>query len=291
MPPQLPQRVRERRRGRVVSGQHEDQQVVADVLVGQRPSGLRVGGGDQSLHQWRIPPRIGTAGHQDLGGHLPHRRHRGTGPGPRGRRQPPGRANRPQRTVGRVRRRDVHVVDDDARTLVEVDSQHRAAQRLHGHLAAFGIEVDLPAVTPAVHRGLSSARHVTTEGPHVLLGEHGLQRPLPRPPLLVGQHEQAVTRRVAHLVVHDAPLGERVVTAEHVADAVRGEHRHEWRHQPLGPQLHAGDRTACGPDQLLPGVELPHRVRQLSDRQRIARRKRQRADIRGIRCGVHHQQL
>ena len=80
MVPQRPQRVGESRRGRVVAGEHEDQQVVADVVVGERLAGFRVGGRDQRVHQRCIQGRIGTARLQHLARHLAHRRYRGTGP-------------------------------------------------------------------------------------------------------------------------------------------------------------------------------------------------------------------
>lgn len=190
---QRPQCVGQCRRRRVVPGQHEDQQVVADLVVGQRLPGLRVGGGDQGVHQGRVAVRVGAAGLQDLIGDRAHRRDRGAGPRPRRGGQPARQPQRSQRAVGGVRRRDVHVLADDAGPLVEVDTQHGPAQRLHGHAAAFGVEVDRAAVTPAVDGVLRGPGHVAAERPHVLFGEHRLQRALAGPPFRVGQHEQAVT--------------------------------------------------------------------------------------------------
>ena len=79
MMPQRPQRIGKGRRGRVVAGEHEDQQVVADVVVGERLAGFRVGGRDQRVNQRCVQVRIGTARLQHLTRHLAHRGDRGTG--------------------------------------------------------------------------------------------------------------------------------------------------------------------------------------------------------------------
>ena len=79
MMPQRPQRIGKRRRGRVVAGEHEDQQVVADVVVGERLSGFRVGGRDQRVNQRCVQVRIRTARLQHLVRHLAHRGDRGAG--------------------------------------------------------------------------------------------------------------------------------------------------------------------------------------------------------------------
>ena len=115
MVPQRPQRVGQRRCGRVVAGQYEDQQVVGDVAVGQRPAGVWVGGRDQRLDQRCIAGRIRAARLQDVHGDLTHRRHRGAGAAARRSRQPSRRTDRPQCAVGGVGGRDVHVLGDHVR--------------------------------------------------------------------------------------------------------------------------------------------------------------------------------
>jgi hypothetical protein len=79
MVPQRPQRVGERRCGRVVAGQDEDQQVVGDVVVGERLPGLGVGGRDQRVNERCITRWIGAARLQDVVGDLAHRRNCGAG--------------------------------------------------------------------------------------------------------------------------------------------------------------------------------------------------------------------
>ena len=83
MVPQHPQRVGQRRCGGVVAGKHEDEQVVADVVVGQRPPGFWVGGRDQRVHERCIAGRIGAARLQDLLCDPAHRSDRGTSAAPR----------------------------------------------------------------------------------------------------------------------------------------------------------------------------------------------------------------
>ena len=102
-----------------------------------------------------------------------------------------------------------------------------------------------------------------------LRGSHGSLR----------QDEQAVARQVLHFLVHDAPLGGRVVAAQHVADSAGREHRHDRRRQPLRAELNAGDGAARVAQHLLSGVEVSHRPQQLPNRQRVLRCQRQRADV------------
>ena len=68
MAAQRPQRVGQGRCSGVVAGAHEDDQVVADLVVGQRPPGRRVAGRDQRVHQRCVPGRIGAARLQDVVG-------------------------------------------------------------------------------------------------------------------------------------------------------------------------------------------------------------------------------
>jgi hypothetical protein len=77
--PQLPQRVGQHRRRCVVTGQHEDQQLAGDVVVGERPAGVWVGSRDQRLNQRCIAGRICAARLQDVHGDLAHRRNGGAG--------------------------------------------------------------------------------------------------------------------------------------------------------------------------------------------------------------------
>lgn len=55
-----PQRVRQRGRGGVMSGEHEDQQVVRDVVIGDRQPGLRVPRRHQRPHERGVARRVGV---------------------------------------------------------------------------------------------------------------------------------------------------------------------------------------------------------------------------------------
>ncbi len=136
-----------------------------------------------------------------------------------------------------------------------------------------------PLSRPAFAQRLSRMRHMAAEIADVRLGEDRLQCALAGQPRIVGQNEQAVARQVLHLFVHDAPLGERVVAAKHVADPARREHGHDGRRQPLRTELNAGDGAACVAQHFLSGVEIPHRPEQLPNRQRVLRGQRQCADV------------
>ena len=210
---------------------------------------------------------------------LAQRRHGRARTGPRRRRQPPGCAHRTQGSVGGVGRRDVHVFGDHVVAVVQVEAEHRSAQRPHGHPPAVDVEVDFPTVRPAFAQRVGSARHVTAEVADVRLGEDRLQGPLAGQPRLVGQDEQAVARQVLHFLVHDAPLGGCVVAAQHVADPAGREHRHHRGRQPLRAELNAGDSAARVAQHLLPCVEIRYRPQQLPNRQRVLRGQRQRADV------------
>ena len=223
--------------------------------------------------------RIGAARLQHVVGDAAQRRHRRARTRPRRRRQPPRCAHRAQRAVGGVGRRDVHVFGDHVFAIVQVEAENRAAQRPHGHPAAVDVEVDFATVRPAFAQRLRRVRHVAAEVADVRLGEDRLQCTLAGQPRLVGQDEQAVARQVLHFFVHDAPLGGRVVAAEHVANPAGREHRHDRRRQPLRAELNAGDGAARVAQHLLSGVEIAHRPQQLPNRQRVLRRQRQRADV------------
>jgi hypothetical protein len=92
---QDPQRVRERRRGGVMAGEHEDQQVIGDVVVRDRLPGLRIGRREQGLHQRRVPSGVRAAGPHHLVGDRAHSPDRGAGPAARRCRHPPRCAHRP----------------------------------------------------------------------------------------------------------------------------------------------------------------------------------------------------
>ncbi len=165
-----------------------------------------------------------------------------------------------------------------ARSLRSIPRTERP-KRLHGHPAAFDVEVDIAAVTPAINECLRGPGYVAAEIADVLFGEYRLQCALARQPRLVGQDEQAVPGHMPHFVVDDASLRERVVATQHVADAVGRGDRHDRRDQPLRAELHARDRAACVAYHFLPGVESSHQLHQLPKRQRVLRRQRQRADV------------
>ena len=100
----------------------------------------------------------------------------------------------------------MHAVGDRVGTFVEVDTQYRAAQRLHGDSAALHVEIDIAAGRPTVDEMLCRPRHVPAEVADVVLREHRLQSPLTGAPLLVGQDEQTVACHVPHFVMDDAPV-------------------------------------------------------------------------------------
>ena len=262
-----------------MAGEHEDEQVIGDVVVGYRLTGFGVGSREQCLHQRRVTGGVGAAGPHHLVGDFAHGGDRGAGPAARQRRHPPRRTHRSQGAISGVRRRDVHAVGDRVRTFVEVDAQNRTAQRLHGDPAALQVEIDITAVRPTINELLCGPRHVAAEVSHVVLGEHGLQGPLARSPLLVGQDEQAVARHVPHFVVNDAPLRGCIAAAQNVAHRARGHHRHDRRNQVLGPELDSGDGSTGVADHFLSGVEPSHQLHQLPDRQRVLRHQRQGADV------------
>ena len=73
--------------------------------------------------------------------------------------------------------------------VVQVESEHRAAERPQRQPAAFGVEVDLGAVDPIVGDGLRGLGHVPAEFADVVFGEDRLQRASARQPGFVGEVE------------------------------------------------------------------------------------------------------
>ncbi len=69
-------------------------------------------------------------------------------------------------------------------------------KRLHRQPAGLQVQIDVAAVAPAIDEHLRRVGHVAAEGADVLLGEHRLQCALAWAPLLIGQDEEAVPRRV-----------------------------------------------------------------------------------------------
>ena len=280
MMPERPQRVGECGRGRVVAGQHEDQQVVADVVVGDRPTRSRGRwpraapapavhhGSGSARHACRISLVTST-----------HRGHRRAGARRAGVGQPPRCTHRAQRAVGGVARRDVHGSAIASARSLRSRPEHRAAQRPHRHPSALDVEVDLCRRRAIRRRRLGGTGHVATETADVLPGEHRLQGPLARHPRLVGQDEQAVARQVAYLLVHDAPLGRCVVAAQHVADGVGREDRHQRRQQPCwGPScMRLTGRRRRG-SATCPVSSVRTALTKSRRRQRVARGQRQRRD-------------
>ena len=65
-------------------------------------------------------------------------------------------------------------------------------------------------------------------------------------------------------------------------------HRHDRREQLFRPELNPGDRPTGVADHLLPGVERPHQLHQLPDRQRVLRHQRQGADVERVRSCIDH---
>ena len=57
----------------------------------------------------------------------------------------------------------MHAVGDRVGAFVEIDTQHRTAQRLHGDPAALHVEVHITAGRPTVDEMLCGPRHMATE--------------------------------------------------------------------------------------------------------------------------------
>ena len=114
----------------------------------------------------------------------------------------------------------MHVVCDEICTFVEINTQNRAAERLHGQPAAFDVEVDIAAVAPAIDECLCGPGYVAAVIADIVFREDRLQRALARSPRLVGQDEQAVPRHMPHFLVNDASFREGVIAPQHVADPI-----------------------------------------------------------------------
>ena len=112
-----------------------------------------------------------------------------------------------------------------------------------------------------------------------MFGEDRLQCAFARQPLLGWQDEQAVACQVPHFLVDVAPLGQRILASQHVVDPGGRGDQNDGRDKPLRAQLDSGYQPAGVAQQLLPGVENPHRLHQLPIRQRVLRRQRQRSHV------------
>ena len=172
---------------------------------------------------------------------------------------------------------------------VEIDPQDRASQRLHGDPAALDVEVDFTAVAANGRRTLCGLGHLTAEVSDVVFGEHRLQcascagaiarwagRTGCRPPCcrtsswMTHRSENASLRASTSRI----PLGDITATI--------GGNSH------FGSELDPGDRAAGVADHFLSGVERPHHLHQLPDRQRVLRRQRQGADVECRGHGIDH---
>ena len=218
MAPQRPQRVGQGGCGGVVAAQHEDDQLVADVVVGQRPPGCWVGGLDQRTHQRCIATRIGTAGLQDFVGELRTgsrwRRVRGAAPASaaiaarvsaarRGRRCRSGRRAAARRSRRRARRGPAREPSGPA------PAGSVGGTRRRGRL---------PLRRPIrVGDHFCGPRHVAAESPDVLFREDRLQRAPAWKPFLVHEVEQVLSQQLPHFPMNDVLVDERVFASEDVA--------------------------------------------------------------------------
>ena len=102
MAAQRPQRVRQGGRRRVISGAQEHHQFVANILIGQRLSRLRVSDVDQRANKRCVASRVGPAALENVVGESMKGGTGGACAPPGGGRQPPRGPNRPYGAIGDV---------------------------------------------------------------------------------------------------------------------------------------------------------------------------------------------
>ena len=149
---------------------------MANVLVGQRLSRLRVSDVYQRANQWCVASRVGPAGLENVVGESMKA---GTGSAcapSGGGRQPPRGADRPYGAIGDVGRGGAkRHFQQRIGPCVEVQTKHRLSQHLQRQSTALVIEVEFRAVAPRMRKLVGALGHVLGELRHVLLGEQWLQ--------------------------------------------------------------------------------------------------------------------
>ena len=257
-----------------MSGEHEQHQLVADLLVGQRATRLRIDRLDQSPHQRRFPVRVRAHCVQDLGGQpLQHVVGAARVALPLGR-QPSRRVDRPRRAVGHPCQRSTQRPADlvGALSRSRPSTERPSAQR---QLAALAVQIHECAFAPTIYHPLRGRGHVSRIARHMLLGEHRLQGASARQPSLVRKIEQVATHQRAQLDHGADPtaVGDLVGAAQQITGALRRGDDDDVRYQPLGCERQPGHRTP-GVDQLLDAIDVrPHRPELVPVREPILRRQ------------------
>ncbi len=274
---QRPQRVTQRRRCGVVPGEHEKHQLIADFVVGQLPAGVRVTRLDERAHQRRVPIGIGAHGGEDLGAQPMQAGIGRLGPALATGGHPLREVDRPDRPIGnpgqRGTQRGAHLIGP----LVEIDAEHRPAQRPQRECPARDIQIDGRTVAPAVRDRVRRGGHVPRVLRDVPLGEHRLQRAPARQPALMRQIQQVAAHQPAQFdhVDGGAAIGDRIAATQDIPGALRGGDQQHRGDQPPGAQYHSADGASGVAEPLMPLDEGPHRLDRLSVGQGIARCERQ----------------
>ena len=221
MTPELPQRVRQRRCAGVVSGGHERDEFVADLVIGQTAAGHGILRLDERAHQRSVAGRVRLDRAQHLCGHVPQHGARRTCPHARRRRHPTGKAHRRHPTVGDVFQHHPQWLADPIGLGVEVEPEYRTAEGTQRQLAALGVEIDFRPGLPTLGDGLCGVRHLAAIPLHPLLGEERLQPAPLRQPLVVHDVEEVGPDQAAHLAVDARPLQDGVRSPKDVMGALR----------------------------------------------------------------------
>ena len=271
---QRPQRVGERRRRGVVTGDEEHREVADHLVVTQRSAGVRIPRRQQQPHQLAVASGVRLAAGDHLLDHCVDVGQRRTEAALGGGGHPPRCADRPEPPTGHVRQHLLDARPKVGRVGVEVHAEHRPTQHAQGEAAQLSIEVDLGPVRPAGGALIGSRCHVTCEGRDVLPGEEWLERPTLRLPRLVRKVEDVFPdepRLEMHLrqLVHGVVAGAR----EDVVRASRRGDQDVRRDDVPGTDGDSDDGPGQVADDAGTGVELPEGA--YARRQRHRRHRRQ----------------
>jgi len=197
-----------------VAGTNEHNEIVTDLVVGQRATRRRVGGRDQSVHQRRIPGRIGVARLQDVVGDLADGRRRGACPAPLRGWQPFRCADRRQPAVRNVCEHDAQWLGERVGAFIEVEPEYRSTQRPQRQPAAFCVEVDFAGVRPAVGDRVCGPGHLAAEVADAVLGKDRLQRAPAGQPSVMGNDEKVRPQQLSHFLMDLISFHKCVRTSE-----------------------------------------------------------------------------
>ena len=101
--------------------------------------------------------------------------------------------------VGRPLGSGVKRGSDHPRSVAQIGSEYRKAQRPQRQRVAFGVQVDRGPTCPAVGKLFGDLGHVPGESGNMVFGEDRLQRAAARQPLVVGHHQQVVAQQPTDL--------------------------------------------------------------------------------------------